>query len=486
VGALVLNNPGGGPTATTDGKPAYSFDCQAYWRAALLVVVPLLPFIAIISSVSLYLAPSSSFLSRTALVVLAENPLTSGVLLACILALLGATGFYFFRGTSADHANVRSYAELTQRMWAAQVRQSSVCATSATSQLERAACQEVQVRLGSLREELQKPGMRWILGSGYIGMWTLIHRAEEAMIQVEPWEEVVRGAEYDRLRLQGSSIGGTAQPRLLQQLQDAVDAIHSLRSNSHATALLSPPATDPTLPPIPESEARATLRELRQVINEFRDDQWDALVRTRNHLLAALTLSGVVTFLLLALAINGLVGNDPRTIPALLTDPIAAASAFYLVGATVGLFNRLNDLEASASDVEDYGLTMARLMLTPVLSGLAAVGGALLIAMVPAAFNPDILAPQPGIVVTATPAPAATETPAPTPAAGQTPAAAPAAAARSVLPPPATLAGIFSLQQYAFGLVLAAIFGLTPSLLLGSIRQAGESYKTDIRNSEAG
>jgi hypothetical protein len=198
--------------------------------------------------------------------------------------------------------------------------------------------------------------------------------------------------------------------------------------------------------------------------------------------LGALTLTGIVTYLLLALAVDGLAGTLPRNPPILLSDPIAAAAAFYLVGAAVGLFNRLNDEASSASDVEDYGLTMARLLLTPVLSGLAAVGGALLIAMVPATINSDVLTPQSVPAVTATaaaPAPTATSVvPAPAPA---TPSAAPTAAGTGR----PSLSTIFHLGQNPFGLVFAAIFGLTPSLLISSIRKVGDGYKLQIRNSGA-
>lgn len=45
---------------------------------------------------------------------------------------------------------------------------------------------------------------------------------------------------------------------------------------------------------------------------------------------------------------------------------------------------------------------------------------------------------------------------------------------------------VFSFGQYAFGLVVAAIFGLTPGLLLGRLRAETESYKKGLVQSAPG
>ena len=50
-----------------------------------------------------------------------------------------------------------------------------------------------------------------------------------------------------------------------------------------------------------------------------------------------------------------------------------AAIIFYFVGAIVGLFSRLYTESQSDSAIDDYGLTIARIAVIPIISGLAAV-----------------------------------------------------------------------------------------------------------------
>ena len=51
--------------------------------------------------------------------------------------------------------------------------------------------------------------------------------------------------------------------------------------------------------------------------------------------------------------------------------PIVSVAAIYLVGTIVGLFNRLAAESGGETSIDDYGLSGARLLLTPALSGLA-------------------------------------------------------------------------------------------------------------------
>ena len=92
--------------------------------------------------------------------------------------------------------------------------------------------------------------------------------------------------------------------------------------------------------------------------------------------------------------------------------------------------------------VEDYGLFNARLILTPMLSGLAAIGGVLIVGLLPA-VEPD--GNGAGVV----------------------------------------LADIFHVTRNQYGIIVAAVFGLTPRLLLDRLRQQTEQYKADLKSSEA-
>ena len=177
-------------------------------------------------------------------------------------------------------------------------------------------------------------------------------------------------------------------------------------------------------------EARPTLREVRRTLNEYRDTLWEGLIRTRNRLMMIAVITGFLAYILLSLSI----AND--------ADPsyVVAATIFFLVGAIVGLFNRLH-LETQINNaVNDYGLSMARVMATPMLSGLAAVGSVLVITLLTGAIQNNLKLPD-------------------------------------------DISGIYSINPWH--IVLAAMFGLAPSLLISMLQQKAESYKSDIKSSKA-
>ena len=132
----------------------------------------------------------------------------------------------------------------------------------------------------------------------------------------------------------------------------------------------------------PKRVARAVLRTVRRSINEFRNASWNGLILARNHLLTTMIYTGMTVFVLLAIA---MVWGAPR-------PTVFAASVFYLVGATTGLFDRLRRESQAEVAIEDYGLSTARLVTIPLFSGLGAIGGVLLVAMMP--FSSTVLGPR--------------------------------------------------------------------------------------------
>jgi hypothetical protein len=154
----------------------------------------------------------------------------------------------------------------------------------------------------------------------------------------------------------------------------------------------------------------------------------------RNHLLVAMGLTGLVIHVLLGVAIT-------RGVP---DKTIVAVTTCYLVGALVGLFSRLYAQTKTNMAVEDYGLYNVRLVLTPLLSGLAAISGVLLVAIISTAMQQ----PQP------------------------------------TAPPVPDLTTIFDLASYRTTLLTAAIFGLTPGLLVERLKQQTEQYKNDLQRTE--
>jgi hypothetical protein len=122
-----------------------------------------------------------------------------------------------------------------------------------------------------------------------------------------------------------------------------------------------------------EMNARGVLSEVRHSLNEYRNSRWKGLIMARNRLLATFTLTSMVVFVLLSIAIMD--GAD--------RNAVIAATVFYLVGATVGLCNRLRSESQAESAIADYGLSAARLITIPLFSGLGAIGGLLFIAYLP-------------------------------------------------------------------------------------------------------
>ena len=124
---------------------------------------------------------------------------------------------------------------------------------------------------------------------------------------------------------------------------------------------------------------------------------------------------------------------------------IQTAAILYLVGAIVGLFNRLRIEAGQSSAVEDFGLSQARLVVTPLVSGLAAVAGVYLIAALP------VLLPN----------------------GSEPPATAP------------VLSEVFDLATNSMALIYAAIFGLAPSTLTSRLSMASARLEKDLQSTEA-
>src|SRR5215469_758785 len=52
-----------------------------------------------------------------------------------------------------------------------------------------------------------------------------------------------------------------------------------------------------------EIQARSDLREVRHVLNEFRDNRWEAIERVRNQFVCTMILTGLTMYVLLQFAI---------------------------------------------------------------------------------------------------------------------------------------------------------------------------------------
>ncbi len=274
-------------------------------------------------------------------------------------------------------------------------------------------------------------GIRYVSASGYINLWRALHRGEEALILVAAIDQAVAEAYYDVRRLSGSAI-----PDVKVLTLDLRAAIHAL-DPAAASALIR--GVDPPASPAPElspGAARSVISQVRRYLNDYRDGLWDGLIRERNRLLRTILVTATAAFLLVGLAV--VCGVEKSA--------LAAASVFFLVGAVVGLFARLRTEGRADSAVDDYGLFEARLLHVPLLSGLAALGGVFL-----AAVLPSLLGPTAGPDAEAAPPPLDT---------------------------------IFGLTSRA--LLAAAVFGLTPELLFRGLRTQADTLKRELASSEPG
>jgi hypothetical protein len=274
------------------------------------------------------------------------------------------------------------------------------------------------------RLEAEDARADWIVAVGYVSVWRHLHRADEAMLEACTDEELVAAACHDYLRVAGSTM--PQAPALTQMIDAAAEAIEpgSLAALRAATATRGA-APDAVSKPI----ARLILRQSRRAINDFRDGSRMGLVRARNALVLTIGATGLLAYLLFGLA---LLGGASR-------NEIAAAAAFFVVAALVGLFYQLQ-LASSRDTIcqEDFGLQAVRLIHTPLFSGIAGVAGVVLTRIV-------------------------TDTPA-----------------------TMDLPAIFNIHANRLDLVIAAAFGLTPALLISQLRSKAESYKSDLKYTEAG
>ena len=295
-------------------------------------------------------------------------------------------------------------------------------------------------------------GVEWASSTGYISAWEALNRADEALIAASSVQAAIGEGLHDMLRLSGSHISNATH------LQDALRAAVRKVDPEFDRLYFYPqrrrkdeppempgeivPATDkPTKAAARLSDdeqvvVKEVIREVRHAVNVYRTSHAAALVRARERLLKAILVTGIAADVLLALAI---LMQVPRS-------QLATAAVFFLVGGLVGLFNRLRlEGEGGPAMTSDYGLFDARLLGTLLISGLAGVGGVFLISAAP-------------LVNIAS-----------------------GSGTGEVMP----LSEVFSLDENRIGLLVAALFGLTPELIVGALRKQTDTLKRELSSTDA-
>lgn len=412
--------------------------CTGTYGAALISTSAVIPVIASFMSVVFFiLLPQSLWPSWIA-------PLggTVGTLLAWLL--LAAL---YIRYTAVVLANATEYELLLSRLsqtksWFFILEKESGPENNSLYDISK---EEVRKSCEAIYEGLIKKSASWVFGTGYVNMWKFTHRADEALIHIEPVEAVIHKALHDEMSLQNSTI--TNKEDLLKKLRKAV----KLLDNRAATYLnQQPPQEEPKVIDNEKlnvsadqggrpnnghskesnktfsddinirTQARTIIREVRYTLHQFRDDRWERLVRVRNHLVRMTILTGIALYLLLEFAI--LSGATKQM--------IIASTVFYLVGAIVGLFSRLYEQARSKSSVDNFNLASARLIAAQLYSGIAAIGGIVIVQ---------------GAILANT--------------------------------------NVFNVTLS--NILIAAAFGLTPSLFTNAIQKEAEQYKTDLNSTTA-
>ena len=438
--------------------------CLRAYGAALVGSVAIVPILASVVTIGLYLTEVPPFTQTTpSWYAVAFGALYTYIAWLVIAALCSPL-------TAGRLVNATSYGLLKSRLNQLDARLHEIDAeegkTKNWAEYQRVALREARDKIEDLKSYLHRypVGLPWVLSLGYVDVWSRLHRAEEALIEVEPIEMVVRGALHDKLAIQDSQI--SSRDELLQKLRQAVkelnpamesdfkkirpepenEEIHKLFHYIKGIAIKAGVNLDDDLssrgnanqPISAEAEGRARFiaREVRRTLDEYRDRLWEGLVRVRNHLLATIFVTGFVAHILLCIAI--LEGVPTRANPAPNRDAIIAAAVFYVVAATAGLFGRIYRESRTSTAVDDYGLSFVRLIATPLLSGLAGVGGVLIYSTVVAG----------GITILSN-----------------------------------RVQNIFDLSRPDY-IIAAAVFGLAPNLIVRSLQERSEKYLSALQSSK--
>jgi len=346
------------------------------------------------------------------------------------------------RFTAVDRANAASFEQLLNRLQQAASWYGTLMQKPGpkNNSLYAIGLQEISTSINAICKSLKTPGPSWISATGYMSAWKLMHRIDEAFIEIEPVEAVIHNALHDEMSLQDSTL--TNKDDLLNKLRRAVKVLDqgaAIYLNQQPPQDQQPSQGDqpkhPDLQVIPSAmqnvdnpeendstfsnnidsptQARTIIYEVRTTLHHFRDDRWDKLLRVRNQLMKMTLVTGLLLYALVGFAIMMNVG----------AEMLKTATILYFVGGLVGLFSRLYDQSKTDTSIDDFRLATARLIAAPLYSGLSAIGGVLVVQRVFELNLPSIL--------------------------------------------------------------IAAAFGLTPSLFTSAIQKEADQYKTDLRSTAA-
>jgi hypothetical protein len=344
-------------SSNASGLRAWFGDKLAHLETGLIVAIAVAPMIAIFVTVLAYVDPFERSLWRE----LTQNIPLVLIIPGNLLVVWFVLGLpiAFLRLGSADRANPASHGQLKNRL----IGLEAGCATSDIvqdspdanrRQIEAALLQQISYVMRCLAMK----GSSWMVGSGYISLWRQLDHMDSTLNFILPTYRVWARAQGLLLRLPtASKVGGTGLP---EQLTNAMER-------------LANPAT--------EAQARAEIAQIQLIVDASRTDRYSGLLRARNMLLAACTMTSLVLYALFWLGI--VAARSTSTAPSLL----GAALFFTTLGGLVGLFQLLYIDSQVDTGVDDYGLSLARVVVAPQVAGLAALVGVVLTSLTTATLS---------------------------------------------------------------------------------------------------
>jgi hypothetical protein len=410
--------PSAAPAAERKRRP----ESPAAWEgpiAVLWLTAPYAPLCATVVSVVAYLLLALPIDTQPAVPQVPIAAMTIGVVATAVLWVLVVLAGRPM--TSAPSAQQRLYQELAHRYKNARDRLAQISPGNVQPSVE--ARNSLLYAQRALIGEENGPALRWAHAYGYVGVLRAIHRVEQEILVLEPREDLLGDIEHDELSLSRSTIDN--RDILLGILASARTALNGLAGAVPGRIGPKDRAT--------EAEARSKCANVRRSIELFRDDAREGLVRVRSQMQTWVIVLGWFTFLMFGLGV--LAGAPPVY--------LMTAAALYLVGVGAAMTGRLRIGARQSSLSEDFGLGQVRLMATLLMSGLAAVGGVYLIALLPS------LMPAQGTTISPVPA----------------------------------LSTIFDLRTNTAALLYAALFGLLPETLTNALLRGADKLQSDLASS---
>ncbi len=197
--------------------------CLRAYGAALVGSVAIVPILVSAVTIGFYLTEVPPFTQTTPVwYAVAFGALYTYIAWLVIAALCSPL-------TAGRLMNATSYGLLKSRLNQLESRLDEIDAEGKTknwAEYQVVALREARDKIEDLKSYLHRypVGLPWVLGLGYVDVWSRLHRAEEALIEVEPLEMLVRGALHDKLSIQDSQI--SSRDELLQKLRQAVKELN--------------------------------------------------------------------------------------------------------------------------------------------------------------------------------------------------------------------------------------------------------------------